>query len=82
MSSISTSPLYRHNKAPCTGITRGLYGGYKMLIVRLQKVCSRTTNSFEQTPLRQNAVYGQKQQTTFSLPILCLEQLAKTLLPC
>ena len=40
-SSIGTSPLYWHNKAPCTGITRGLYGGYKMLVAALQIVFSR-----------------------------------------
>ena len=57
----TTKPLVRTLQGACTDTTRGLYGGYKMLVVRLQKACSRTTNSFEQTPLRQNAVYEQKQ---------------------
>ena len=57
----TTKPLVLPLQGACTGTTRGLYGGYKILVVRLQKACSRTTNSFEQTPLRQNAVYGQKQ---------------------
>ena len=76
MSSISTSPLYWHNKAPCTGITRGLYGGYKILVVRLQKACSHSTKGLVQISRRKKRYW----QTTFQMPFALKIRWQRTLI--